>query len=955
MLALCHSVSAQQDPVEDPAVEAMAVESRAVVQAIYREDPDARAQLDRVVERFDALTKVQRLALARTTTHFNLGYCLRRLGDEPNSKRITEQFVADRTRIYGEDSMEAAQARAQMCFHHATFGDQEDALARLRISSRELAKFGDGVTKDRFDVDRLIAQILYDKKDFVAAAEVTASVLERSRRQGPYPENSALTQDLVSHALAVYRLGQIEAARDLFEERLTLEESVHPPEHPSVIQAMQQLSAVRGWLQDHPGAISLMRKVYEARKRTLAANDPQLIASMAGLGSALSNGGEKVEALELLQGAVDAYAGIFADEHPDVLQAKQNLAVTLNKFDRHEEAAELMAEVIAIREGNTPETSRYLQHLFMVYAETLKACGRFDEAVKYGRRALRGIQKILPEDHELVQGARMILGKTYELSGDWEEAAKLGIEHCRVTRRTLTNTGLALRPAMERASAQIDSMDFILSLVRSREKRGTPLAEQRDCLEAALLTGETLRGVALGIARRSLRARKLHGQSGTELERQLTAATAALERARRFAVDPLDIERAVRNKERIERLILLRSESQAAPQPDVAALAQALPERSVAVSIAVHKKRTIDPDLPGLPRIRYVITALVLHPSGRIDAVDLGDLNALDALETEGPAARKTIRRHLVDPILAAAGDIDTLFLSRDMAIEMQPFDGLPLDNGNPLGNKIRIHRVETLFELVRSDAMDPSEEPELLALGGIDYAAEPGRSAIDQPEELALDAETLRSGARPEGFAPLEGSRAEALLISDQFREHFGDPATLLTGTGATEYDFAQNAPGKTFIHIATHGYYAGSEEEWTASLAPFVLCGLALTGANIGADAGGHDPGVVSAAEIQCLDLSACYLAVLSACDSAQGVPRHGLSAASLHTAFHGAGARFVVSSLWKVSDLQTQHLMAEFYANLWDRGMDPHDALWAAKEATRRRGAPFRDWAGWILTGR
>jgi CHAT domain-containing protein len=47
-------------------------------------------------------------------------------------------------------------------------------------------------------------------------------------------------------------------------------------------------------------------------------------------------------------------------------------------------------------------------------------------------------------------------------------------------------------------------------------------------------------------------------------------------------------------------------------------------------------------------------------------------------------------------------------------------------------------------------------------------------------------------------------------------------------------------------------------------------------------------------------------------------------------LQRAFHLAGTRNVVASLWKVPDAPTAALMALFYRNLWDKQMPPLEAL-------------------------
>ena len=47
-------------------------------------------------------------------------------------------------------------------------------------------------------------------------------------------------------------------------------------------------------------------------------------------------------------------------------------------------------------------------------------------------------------------------------------------------------------------------------------------------------------------------------------------------------------------------------------------------------------------------------------------------------------------------------------------------------------------------------------------------------------------------------------------------------------------------------------------------------------------------------------------------------------------LQRAFHYAGTRNVVASLWKVPDRPTAALMALFYRNLWEKNLTPMEAL-------------------------
>jgi CHAT domain-containing protein len=88
--------------------------------------------------------------------------------------------------------------------------------------------------------------------------------------------------------------------------------------------------------------------------------------------------------------------------------------------------------------------------------------------------------------------------------------------------------------------------------------------------------------------------------------------------------------------------------------------------------------------------------------------------------------------------------------------------------------------------------------------------------------------------------------------------------------------------------------------------------------------------EDGILTAEEVQSLDLRGTDLVVLSACDTGLGHGRYGQGVLGLQRAFHAAGARAVVASLWKVDDAATSVLMELFYTNLWVKKLPKLEAL-------------------------
>jgi CHAT domain-containing protein len=100
----------------------------------------------------------------------------------------------------------------------------------------------------------------------------------------------------------------------------------------------------------------------------------------------------------------------------------------------------------------------------------------------------------------------------------------------------------------------------------------------------------------------------------------------------------------------------------------------------------------------------------------------------------------------------------------------------------------------------------------------------------------------------------------------------------------------------------------------------------------------------------EVPTLNLDHVDLVTASACETQSGVFVEGEGVENFSQAFLSAGARGVVTSLWRVDDRATASLMERFYRNLAD-GQEGAEGLRRAKLSDSRH--PFY-WAAFVLSG-
>ena len=209
--------------------------------------------------------------------------------------------------------------------------------------------------------------------------------------------------------------------------------------------------------------------------------------------------------------------------------------------------------------------------------------------------------------------------------------------------------------------------------------------------------------------------------------------------------------------------------------------------------------------------------------------------------------------------------------------------------------------------------------------------------NAFRSADSLALRSVTIKE----KNYQALPYSEEEVDAIAGAF-ENSGQSAGVYLHKKASETNFKQIAPGKKYVHLATHGLINNHYPD---------LSGIIFSPVQTGA--AGED-GVLYSGEIYGLKLDADLL-TLSSCASGLGKQAKGEGVLSLTRGFLYAGVNNVAVSLWKISDKQTARLMTAFYKNIL-QGNSYARALQQAKlSMIRSDSVSFpRFWAGFVIIG-
>jgi len=809
---------------------------------------------------------------------------------------------------------------------------------------------------------------------FRQALEMNQTLNPRDKYPNGHPHLAAGLHNLGSLLQAQ---GEYAKAEPYFRQALEMKQALYPRDkypngHPQLATSLNRLGALLQAQGEYAKAEPFFRQalqVYQALypRDKYPNGHPELALCLNNLGFLLNAQGEYAKAEPFFRQALEMNQALYPRDkypsgHPQLATSLNNLGFLLNAQGEYAKAEPFYRQALEITQALYPRDKYPTGHPQLAISLNnlgglLREQGEYAKAEPFCRQAL-----------EIYKQQAEKLARTAPEAKALNHAATFPL-----TRDSLLSATRHLPGSDARSYTAVWSTKAALTRVYQRR-------------HFALLAAASDEGIAHAYQQ----LQRLRRQR----ERLLLAATSAGSSGRDKQLRQLNTAIDQAEKDLLPRLPALKHhEDLANLGPD--ALQKRLPPDAVLVDLLRYVYIEQDAARPGLTGERRTVRYLAFIVSKQeVTRLELGTAKDVEeavrdwreAITARVPAEDKARRDHegklarqggqvrqlLWEPIQKQLpSGTRTVYLAPDAALTRLPWAALPGQKQDTIllddyALAVLPHGPFLLEQLMPAPPRTvprPVADGMVLA-GGIRFD--------DKPELVPGTTRAPATGAEGKLWSFLKGTEEERLLLKKLAGTSGAKVTALLSGSEASVDRLRQELPRARFAHLATHGFFADQQFRSVLQLdeklfertevrlgdsqfiqqrigegarSPLVLSGLVCAGANLPDT---PDRGILSADAIAGLLLDDLQLAVLSACDTGLGDVAGGEGVYGLQRAFHIAGCRNVVASLWKVDDAATAALMTRFYGYLWLDKQSPLEALRKAQLDLYRHPEMIPRWA-------
>jgi tetratricopeptide (TPR) repeat protein len=235
----------------------------------------------------------------------------------------------------------------------------------------------------------------------------------------------------------LYSDGRWNEAEAIFSHVLTMEMRSLGAQHPFTLSSMANLASTYRNQGRWEEAEQLDVQVMELSKKKLGDNHPDTLTSMANLASTYRNQGRWEEAEQLEVQVMELSKKKLGDDHPSTINSMANLALTYRNQGRWEEAEQLQVQVMELRKKKLGDDHPSMLTSMANLASTYRNQGRWEEAEQLEVQVMELSKKKLGGDHPDTLNSMANLASTYWSQGWWEEAEQLEVQVMELSKKKL--------------------------------------------------------------------------------------------------------------------------------------------------------------------------------------------------------------------------------------------------------------------------------------------------------------------------------------------------------------------------------------------------------------------------------------------------------------------------------------------------------------------------------------
>lgn len=882
---------------------------------------------------------------------------------------------------------------------HLRFGRCAEAQPLLKDALRLRIKTQGAGHPEVAAMNIVLAQLYHRTGDFIKAEKHFETAL-RIREEAIERVESDIGQTY-RYLGQMYRdQGRYSRAEECFSKAYEIRRVALGESHSLTAATLRDLANLYGsWGRDEESEI-LLEKVLEAATDFLGESHPTVAATLCDLASLYSRKGHHDQATEYLLRALVIVEQTVGTAHALYIETIRGLAQVYGRNGKLEEAEKLYRQALAINDSFQPPVNHDLVACLDDLATVLCRQSEYVEAQRLYERGMAIAENAPARIHPALAACFENYARLCLATGQPAKALALTEKALTIRQANFLDGApvMAERDVLRYARLLHESRDLYLTayfLAPENEER-TARAINTILATKGLVTDEIIR-----------RTRMTCGSVDESLKAYVDSLKFAQSRLSRMYVEgPGEssenyyrqvLDSVQRERHRLESIVAGRSRFKPVgdlkESVNLVGVKAAMPDKSALVEYLKFdfRKDVFDPRNP------YYL-AVIITPGGATEITLLDRAGGIDSLicdyrqhllevvrSKELPSAEATddhdrlsssLYAAIWRPLAPSVPDDALLLIAPDGDLNLISFAGLVTGDGDYLVQRHATHFISSGRDLIRlRDQSAPGDglfilgDPDFDSVISGDSASSELLAQIDNTGNNLHRLRDLRATCDPiwkTKVQRLPGTSAEIEIVSQNWIDAGRGAVWKYTRADATEENFKLNAPGKQVVHLATHGYFAGScqadDNEQTSFSSsefiegnPLLLSGLFLSGVNrpdrksVGAT---HEDGVLTAEEVCSLDFTHTQCVVLSACESGLGEVRAGEGVYGLRRAFQLAGARTIVSSLWPVGDIATGSMMSSLYRksgksiavaireamldrlkDLHDRHQPAHPALWAA----------------------